>query len=156
MTDLDAVTAILTRWLTLWPAASFAAVPAVGSEGAASIFENDKAKEPVPPARWAYVAITHGTQQRLTMGPNARFLTPVTVWVRLHVPAAGSGGAPDGVAEILKLAKAVKDVLSVCQFGQGPGEDGVILREASLSEQAQDGLWWIMAVVVQGEYTEYR
>ncbi len=152
MNDYQAVDAIQKRWITLWPAASAAIVTA----GVAFMFDNEAGAEPQPPAVWCVLATETQPQERMTMGVPGKFITRGTIFVRINYPVAGVGGAADGTKVLNQLAGAVKDVLSVKQFGEGPNEDGVITREGSIKVVGEDGLWWMIAVLVPFEYTEIR
>ncbi len=152
MTDYEALDAIQKRWLALWPALSTAIVTA----GVATMFENEAGAEPAPPAVWCMLVTETQPQERMTMGRTAKYITRGTIFVRINYPAAGAGGAADGMKLITQLAGAAKDALSVAQFGEGPNEDGVITREGSIKTIGEDGLWWMIAVLVPFEYTEIR
>lgn len=152
MTDLEATSAILAKWLAEWPAAATAIVPA----GVPHVFENTPVQEYAPPTYWAEIIIEHGTQVRETVGKPAKYRTPGMIYVALRKPGAGVGGVADGIKDLLQLGEAVKGIYHTKQFNEGPDEEGVITREASIRKPGDDGLWWILAVLIPFDYYEVR
>lgn len=155
MTGDQALDEIQKRWIAGWDAAVTARVGASYAPIASS-FDDELAAAPAPATPYALLSVETGIGERLTMGSPAKFLTSGTIYAKLHWPLAASNGFPDGGGWIQRMAEAVKDTLSVAQFGNAPGEDGVITRVASVSPPAQDGAHWIVAVTLPFEFTETR
>lgn len=152
MTDLEATNAILAKWIAEWPALSVAIVPA----GVPYVFENNPVQEYAPPTYWAELIIEHGTPVRETLGKPARYRCPGMIYIALRKPAAGFGNVADGTKDLLQLGEAVAQIYHTKQFNEGPDEDGVITREAAIRKPGDDGLWWILAVLIPFDYYQVR
>lgn len=165
MTDEQAANAIKTQWLAAWPALSAAVVaaeyPSLAVDGVPGTFDNEGFAEPEPPVPWYEHFLEHGTTEQYTMGKPAKHLTRGILYIVLRWPAAGLANAAEGTSRVYKLAKAVRDAISVMDLEQGVGEDGVHMRETQIRDNGQggaglDGRWWILAALTPFEYTEIR
>lgn len=144
MNQAQATTAILQRWMTLWPGLS-SSVPFV--------FDNDIVYDSPTYAR---VAITMLGSDQHTLGApggSRKWLRDGLINVKLYGPS------DQGRIGLDVLAAFVKTIYEGARFGTtGGGEEGVVCYALAVTEirPQTDSQYWILNCSVSFEFYEQR
>lgn len=138
MTELEAVTAILTRfedqWTTLQPGVSY-------------FFGNEVGEAT---SSWARVTVRHTVRDQVTHGikPHRKFETRGVIFVQLFAPLNAGVGA---LADLCDDARVVFEGESIAV-----GAESVNLYGGTTNNLDDDGTWNMATVTIPFRYTETR